>query len=109
MAMFSFTRFCLRVLADLNKIIRRLKRNVILTIAIDGCLLMFLIYSRFNILKITISDAESNVKLKFSAVNRYCLHKNARWKFRYKLKDVDTLSRTGYPDIVTDTHFISVE
>jgi len=32
--MFSFTRFCLRVLADLNEIIRRLKRNVILTIAI---------------------------------------------------------------------------
>jgi hypothetical protein len=32
--MFSFTRFCLRVLADLNEIIRRLKQNVILTIAI---------------------------------------------------------------------------
>jgi hypothetical protein len=32
--MFSFTRFCLRVLADLNEIIRRMKRNVILTIAI---------------------------------------------------------------------------
>ncbi len=35
MTLFSFTRFCLRVLADLNKIIRRLKRNVILTIAIS--------------------------------------------------------------------------
>ncbi len=35
MTLFSFTRFCLRVLADLNEIIRRLKRNVILTIAID--------------------------------------------------------------------------
>ena len=34
--MFSFTRFCLRVLADLNEIIRRLKQNVILTIAITG-------------------------------------------------------------------------
>jgi hypothetical protein len=34
MTLFSFTRFCLRVLADLNEIIRRLKRNVILTIAI---------------------------------------------------------------------------
>jgi hypothetical protein len=34
--MFSFTRFYLRVLADLNEIIRRLKRNVILTIAING-------------------------------------------------------------------------
>jgi len=34
MTMFSFTRFCLRVLADLNEIIRRLKRNVILTMAI---------------------------------------------------------------------------
>jgi hypothetical protein len=34
MDMFSFTRFCLRVLADLNEIIRRMKRNVILTIAI---------------------------------------------------------------------------
>ena len=34
MDMFSFTRFCLRVLADLNEIIRRLKQNVILTIAI---------------------------------------------------------------------------
>jgi hypothetical protein len=33
--MFSFTRFCLQVLADLNEIIRRLKRNVILTIAIE--------------------------------------------------------------------------
>jgi hypothetical protein len=33
--MFSFTRFYLRVLADLNEIIRRLKRNVILTIAIE--------------------------------------------------------------------------
>jgi len=32
--MFSFTRFCLRVLADLNEIIRRMKRKVILTIAI---------------------------------------------------------------------------
>ena len=32
--MFSFTRFCLRVLADLNEIIRRMKQNVILTIAI---------------------------------------------------------------------------
>jgi len=32
--MFSFTRFCLRVLADLNEIIRRMERNVILTIAI---------------------------------------------------------------------------
>ena len=32
--MFSFTRFCLRVLADLNEIIRRLKHNVIMTIAI---------------------------------------------------------------------------
>jgi hypothetical protein len=32
--MFSFTRFCLRVLADLNEIIRRMKRNIILTIAI---------------------------------------------------------------------------
>jgi hypothetical protein len=36
MDMFSFTRFCLRVLADLNEIIRRMKRNVILTIAITG-------------------------------------------------------------------------
>jgi len=34
--MFSFTRFCLRVLADLNEIIRRMKQNVILTIAITG-------------------------------------------------------------------------
>ena len=34
--MFSFTRFCLRVLADLNEIIRRMKRNVILTIAIES-------------------------------------------------------------------------
>jgi ethanolamine transporter EutH len=34
MELFSFTRFCLRVLADLNEIIRRMKRNVILTIAI---------------------------------------------------------------------------
>jgi hypothetical protein len=34
MDMFSFTRFCLRVLADLNEIIRRMKRKVILTIAI---------------------------------------------------------------------------
>ncbi len=33
--MFSFTRFCLRVLADLNEIIRRMKRKVILTIAIN--------------------------------------------------------------------------
>jgi hypothetical protein len=33
--MFSFTRFCLRVLTDLNEIIRRMKRNVILTIAIE--------------------------------------------------------------------------
>jgi hypothetical protein len=32
--MFSITRFCLRVLADLNEIIRRMKRKVILTIAI---------------------------------------------------------------------------
>jgi hypothetical protein len=32
--MFSFTCFCLRVLADLNEIIRRMKRIVILTIAI---------------------------------------------------------------------------
>jgi hypothetical protein len=36
MTLFSFTRFCLRVLADLNEIIRRLKRNVILTIAISS-------------------------------------------------------------------------
>ncbi len=34
MTLFSFTRFCLRVLADRNEIIRQLKRNVILTIAI---------------------------------------------------------------------------
>jgi hypothetical protein len=34
MDMFSFTRFCLRVLADLNEIIRRMKRKVILTIAL---------------------------------------------------------------------------
>ena len=33
--MFSFTRFYLQVLADLNEIARRLKRNVILTIAIE--------------------------------------------------------------------------
>ena len=36
MTLFSFTRFCLRVLADLNKIVRQLKRNVILTIAIES-------------------------------------------------------------------------
>ena len=36
MDMFSFTRFCLRVLADLNEIIRRMKRKVILTIAINS-------------------------------------------------------------------------
>ncbi len=37
-AMFVFTRFYLRVLADLNEIIRRLKRNVILRITIiAGC------------------------------------------------------------------------
>ncbi len=35
MALFSFTRFYLRVLADLKEIIRRRKRNVILTIAIE--------------------------------------------------------------------------
>jgi hypothetical protein len=34
--MFSFTRFCLRVLADPNEIIRRLKRNVIMTITIKS-------------------------------------------------------------------------
>jgi hypothetical protein len=34
MDMFSFMRFCLRTLADPNEIIRRMKRNVILTIAI---------------------------------------------------------------------------
>ena len=34
--MFSFTRFYLQVFVDLNDIIRRLKRNVILIIAIDG-------------------------------------------------------------------------
>jgi len=34
--MFSFTRFYLRVLADLNEIIRQRKRNVILTIAITA-------------------------------------------------------------------------
>jgi hypothetical protein len=34
--MFYFTRFCLRILADLNEIIRRMKQNVILTIAIDA-------------------------------------------------------------------------
>ncbi len=34
MDMFYFTRFCLRVLGDLNEIIRRLKQYVILTIAI---------------------------------------------------------------------------
>ena len=34
--MFSFTRFCLRVLADLNEIIRRMKRKAILTIAIEN-------------------------------------------------------------------------
>jgi len=39
--MFSFTRFCLRVLADLNEIIRRMKRNVILTIAKIRCLFKF--------------------------------------------------------------------
>ena len=33
--MFSFTRFCLRVLADPNEIIRRLKRNDIMTITIN--------------------------------------------------------------------------
>jgi hypothetical protein len=32
--MFAFTRFYLRVLADLNEIIRQRKRNVILTITI---------------------------------------------------------------------------
>ena len=32
--MFSFTRFCLRVLADLYEIIRRMKQNVNLTINI---------------------------------------------------------------------------
>ncbi len=35
MTLFFFTHFCLRVLADLNEIIRWLKRNVILTIAIE--------------------------------------------------------------------------
>jgi len=34
LAPFAFTRFYLRVLADLNEIIRRLKRNVILRNAI---------------------------------------------------------------------------
>jgi hypothetical protein len=33
--MFSFTRFYLRVLTDLNEIIRQMKRNVILKIAIN--------------------------------------------------------------------------
>jgi hypothetical protein len=36
MDMFSFTRFCLRVLAGLNENIRRMKRKVILTIAIKS-------------------------------------------------------------------------
>ena len=40
--MFSFTRFCLRVLADLNEIIRRMKRKVILTIAIKKILSIFM-------------------------------------------------------------------
>ncbi len=35
MAMFSFTHFYLRVLADLNEIIRRRKRCVIIKIAIN--------------------------------------------------------------------------
>jgi hypothetical protein len=43
--MFSFTRFCLRVLADLNEIIRRMKRNVILTIAISGVGVFFFVKS----------------------------------------------------------------
>jgi hypothetical protein len=45
MTLFSFTRFCLRVLAGLNEIIRRLKRNVILTIAIDK---MFYVFNLFD-------------------------------------------------------------
>ena len=49
--MFSFTRFYLRVLADLNEIIRRLKRNVIMTMAIyleelKGRYLQFLVQRR---------------------------------------------------------------
>ena len=47
MDMFSFTRFCLRVLADLNEIIRRMKRNVILTIAIKPDDL-FILFERMN-------------------------------------------------------------
>ena len=39
--MFSSTRVCLRVLADLNEIIRRMKRKVILTIAINQGLGVF--------------------------------------------------------------------
>ncbi len=39
MTLFSFTRFCLRVLADLNEIIRWWKRNAILTIAMNDQIL----------------------------------------------------------------------
>jgi len=42
--MFSFTRFCLRVLADLNEIILRMKPKVILTIAITDRLSCCYIY-----------------------------------------------------------------
>ncbi len=47
--MFSFTRFCLRVLADLNEIIRRLKRNVILTIAIIALKTALIVFQTFRV------------------------------------------------------------
>jgi hypothetical protein len=28
---------------------------------------------------------------------------------RYELKNINTIFRTGYPDIVTDSHFMTVE
>ena len=49
--MFSFTRFYLRVLADLNEIIRQRKRNVILTIAIKFRILIIRICFGFRALE----------------------------------------------------------
>ena len=55
--MFSFTRFCLRVLADLNEIIWRMKRKVILTIAIIGQM-----HSQYNSFVIVLACVSYNLE-----------------------------------------------
>ncbi len=74
-AMFAFTRFYLRVLADLNEIIRRRKRNDIFRIAIDGVLKQLLLSFYFYLKKVAVKILYKYKQfISFWNLEDFCFH-----------------------------------